>query len=751
MLNWFGPLAVLLVAAALYFGLHYLNKRFPVWGARGVALAATAMLVFAYLWAEPAIGEVRGLNMYSPFGDEMAKTALSVLLVWFSYLTIFCAVFGAFFPYKTLHNINRFFSPVVLVLDLVFFRTYMTALMGHAIFEGGFDIRLPFYLALLGFSLASAMRDWITDASLPRGKEIVTLLYTLPFAALAFMPAYVPQALLGYMRETLEFEGFSPEHRVVLYFGIIIPFLVFHAFKDKPYDVKRFAMIFMSIGALFVFLGDWELADFANPTRWPLHLCHTAMFLVPLCLIFSMRRLYNFCLFINVIGAFLAMVMPDLADLNVIETSSIVFWVNHYSAFYMPILLVALKIFKRPKFREWCAALASLVVYYVAMLFCNPLFESITGRESDFFYLNGDFIVDNLGKWAERTQEFVLTVQMGKHTLTFMPIYQALFLAIFIALTVGLWFLYTLLFSIWDAAEDRRERERSYKMMKKELTDFLGGKSIEEPISGDGSPSLVLREFCKKYGSNKHYSVDHVSLEVHGGEIFGFLGPNGAGKSTIIKSIVGIQPLTSGDIEICGYHVEKQAVQAKLRTGFVPDHYALYENLTGREYINYIADLYQVTREYRDAIIEKLVTRFQLVDSFDNQMKTYSHGMKQKITIMAALVHNPPVWILDEPLTGLDPNSIHEVKMCMKEHAAAGNIVFFSSHIIDVVEKICDRIAIIKKGKLRACRTVAELEAEGIELERFYLDVISAEEPAETPAAQRGTDDVTDTEGAPIA
>ena len=114
-------------------------------------------------------------------------------------------------------------------------------------------------------------------------------------------------------------------------------------------------------------------------------------------------------------------------------------------------------------------------------------------------------------------------------------------------------------------------------------------------------------------------------------------------------------------------------------------------------------------------------------------MKTYSHGMKQKITIMAALVHNPKVWILDEPLTGLDPNSIHEVKECMKEHAAAGNIVFFSSHIIDVVEKICDRIAIIKKGKLRACITLAELEEKGIELEKFYLSTIKSHNTAPDP------------------
>ena len=214
------------------------------------------------------------------------------------------------------------------------------------------------------------------------------------------------------------------------------------------------------------------------------------------------------------------------------------------------------------------------------------------------------------------------------------------------------------------------------------------------------------------------------NLEIEGGQIFGFLGPNGAGKSTIIKSIVGIQTITSGQIEVSGYDVDKQAVGAKMQIGFVPDHYALYENLTGREYINYIADLYNVSKEDRDKRIDEYVKRFYLQSAIDNPMKTYSHGMKQKITIMSALVHNPKLWILDEPLTGLDPESIFQVKECMKEHASRGNIVFFSSHIIDVVENICDKIAIIRKGQILTTKTVAEIKASGVPLEQFYMDMI---------------------------
>ena len=256
----------------------------------------------------------------------------------------------------------------------------------------------------------------------------------------------------------------------------------------------------------------------------------------------------------------------------------------------------------------------------------------------------------------------------------------------------------------------------------------------------ENANKLVLNNFTKRYGTSDVYAVKDANLEVCGGQIYGFLGPNGAGKSTIIKSIVGIQTITDGAIEVCGYDVATQSVQAKMQIGFVPDHYALYERLTAREYINYIADLYEVSRQERDERLNKMIKRFELEAAIDNPIRTYSHGMKQKVTIMSALIHNPKVWILDEPLTGLDPNSIFQVKECMKEHAAAGNIVFFSSHIIDVVERICDKIAIIRKGQIQCVRDVHEMEKNGESLEKFYMSVIndSVVEPIKVEGADNG-------------
>ena len=739
MIGFIPFLIVPILVALMLAGAWYADKKGCALSkfTRPAAVLFAVVMGVRYLWNANSIAlfVVRGLDMYSPFGDDMGKTFIAILLVWFSYAAMFAIVFGEFYNYKTLKHIVNFFSVPVFFLVLVLFKIYVIGSYGEAGYTLS-DVRVWGVMLEIALGLAIPLSKVVADRKMPMPtiKEAKSTLFALPFALLAIMPCYVPQAILGFADVTVKIFDFTEAHRFVLYGGIIAPFLIFHALKNKSEDVKRFCMIYMSLSMLWSYMAYRDLVDWLPPTNWPLHLCNTAMFIIPICLIFKLDKVFYFTLFINVLGAFFAMILPNTSEaVNALGAIRIHFWINHYPAFFMPVLLIALKLFKRPKFREWLYSQAAFAVYFVLILIFNAWFTNYDSGV-DFFFLNSDFIVDKLGDWARRTRDLTVSFNIKDLTFTFYPVYQTLFYLVYVAISAGMWFLYALLFTTWDAAEDRRLRERDYKEMKKKLKEFLGDRTIFEPATGDDSPRLILREFSKKYGSNKHYSVDHASLDVRGGEIFGFLGPNGAGKSTIIKSVVGIQTITSGEIEICGYNVEMQPVQAKLHTGFVPDHYALYENPTGREYINYIADLFEVNREYRDMIIEKYVERFQLVGSFDNQMKTYSHGMKQKITIMAALVHNPAVWILDEPLTGLDPTSLHEVKECRKEHAAAGNIVFFSSHIIDVVEKICDRIAIIKKGKIRACVTMKELEEKGIELEQFYLSIINAETDEETEA-----------------
>ncbi|HOO22125.1 MAG TPA: ABC transporter ATP-binding protein [Clostridia bacterium] len=211
---------------------------------------------------------------------------------------------------------------------------------------------------------------------------------------------------------------------------------------------------------------------------------------------------------------------------------------------------------------------------------------------------------------------------------------------------------------------------------------------------------LTIKNLRKKYPNSDRYSVDGLSLEVKEGEIFGFLGKNGAGKSTTIKCLAGILPYDEGEINICGYDLKKEPIKAKLHMGYVPDNHSVLEKLTGREYVNYVADIYKVDQKAREDMMDYYLDVFSLHFAVDKQIKSYSHGMKQKICLIAALIHQPKLWVLDEPMLGLDPQSMAEIVLQMQAHAAKGNSVFFSSHNLDLVKKLCHRVAIINDGKL---------------------------------------------------
>ncbi len=235
---------------------------------------------------------------------------------------------------------------------------------------------------------------------------------------------------------------------------------------------------------------------------------------------------------------------------------------------------------------------------------------------------------------------------------------------------------------------------------------------------------LEIKNLTKRYGNSDVNAVEDLSLTVRDGEVFGFLGPNGAGKSTTIKSLVGIYPFQEGDILINGLSIKTEALEAKMHIGYVSDNHAVFERLTGREYVNHMANLYDVDIEKATERTEELIKIFKLERAIDQPIKSYSHGMKQKVSVIAALVHNPKLWVLDEPLTGLDPQSTYQLKKVMKRHAEEGNTVFFSSHILDVVENLCDRCCIIKKGKIQGVYDLREMKANNESLEELFMNVI---------------------------
>ena len=267
--------------------------------------------------------------------------------------------------------------------------------------------------------------------------------------------------------------------------------------------------------------------------------------------------------------------------------------------------------------------------------------------------------------------------------------------------------------------------------VSEEVIDNSVDESVNKEDAAKSEPEVTLEinGLKKRYINSKRYSINDLTLHIRAGEIFGFLGQNGAGKSTTIKCITGIHPYDEGQIVICGHDMKTDPIGAKKNIGYVPDNHSVYEKLTGREYVNYIADLYGVPLDEREERMNRYLKMFKITFAVDRQIKGYSHGMKQKICIIAALIHNPRLWVLDEPMVGLDPQSMFDIIDEMKEHTAAGNTVFFSSHNIDLVSKLCDRVAIIHDGELKR---LIDLHEEGTRetLEQVFRSLTMAENKA---------------------
>ena len=241
---------------------------------------------------------------------------------------------------------------------------------------------------------------------------------------------------------------------------------------------------------------------------------------------------------------------------------------------------------------------------------------------------------------------------------------------------------------------------------------------------------IKINNVSKSYVKGKK-SIDNLNMEIKDGEIFGFLGPNGAGKTTTIKMITGILNPDEGDILIDGKSITKQPLEAKREFGFVPDSPDMFLKLKGIEYLNFLADIYEIPNEKRKERIETLTKKFEIYENLNSEIQSYSHGMRQKIVICGVLLNNPRNWILDEPMTGLDPKSSHDLKEMMREHSKNGNTVFFSTHVLEVAEKLCDRVGIINKGKLVFVGTFEEMKnkfKENKSLEDLFLEITENEE-----------------------
>lgn len=237
---------------------------------------------------------------------------------------------------------------------------------------------------------------------------------------------------------------------------------------------------------------------------------------------------------------------------------------------------------------------------------------------------------------------------------------------------------------------------------------------------------LKIQNFTKTYASGK-CAVDHLNLEVCSGDLYGFIGHNGAGKTTTLRAVSGILEFESGDIEIGGHSIRTQPLACKRMLAFIPDNPDLYENLTGIQYLNFIADIFGIEADKRQKEIAYYADAFEITNDLGSLISSYSHGMKQKLALISAFIHHPSLLILDEPFVGLDPKASYTLKELMAQMCQEGSAIFFSTHVLEVAEKICNKIAIIKDGKLLAAGPTQQVKGSG-SLEDVFLELIDHDE-----------------------
>ena len=651
-------------------------------------------------------------------------TVFAVISCWLGLLTVSMGILSSFFKKKELHDYMAFVAPISVIFTTIFLEPTFIAVSGN---QDPYHWENVFYVIQV---LLIGIISCVEILNLPARKEQCTIVnragrnfgffltYLIPF-----MPAWAPGVLLGAVGN--EPKDFTVEHRILMYFCIFVVFFFYLSCRKKPYDDRLFAMVALSMSAYFSYFS----IDRSALSMLPLHLCNTAIVITLITYVFRLEGLFYFSYLVNVLGAVFAIIMPNLYVL-VSEPKSVLYWFDHVYAFALPILGVALGIFPRPRFKMVKKAILVFTAYFVLIAFIDGWFNNAsfntTGETIDYFFLYSTFYLDKFPFALPLYKPW--DVYIGEQLIRFFPLYQLLVYVIFVAAMFGLWGLYAVLYRVSDDHGRLADKRKLIHEQGLSLLKELNGRPLSEPLNPEGENMIKIEHFTKVYSGSTRKAANDINLEIHAGEVFGFVGHNGAGKSTTIKSLVGIQSVTEGRIEIEGYDITRQPLEAKMNIGYVSDNHAVYEKLTGREYVKYVADLYNVSAEDREQRLAKYAKMFKLEDAIDREIKGYSHGMKQKIMVISALIHDPKVWILDEPLTGLDPTSSYQIKKCMREHANKGNIVFFSSHIIEVVERICDRIAIISDGKICRCSTMEEIKASGRTLEEIYLEYIDKSE-----------------------
>ena len=634
-------------------------------------------------------------------------------------------IVSPFFEIKSLKRIVRYFGPILFFVNLIFASDLIFAYLGPGVVDGisTYFMSVQFYVELI-LVLITSLLNWFVYFKYDKEKltikeKLKSLYFIVIFILLCIVNAPLSTYLAFFGPSQVWAINFQESHRFLIYFTLLIPFYMMFRLRDKTYDVRYCVCLVMSIATFYVFFSSFEFSNILKPTNLPLHLCNTAVIIMLIAMVFRNKACFYFNYLINILGSIIAILMPETSG-DLFYVDNIHFWHNHILIVVIPVLAMSLKLFSRPNLKMVLYSIGIFSIYFFVVAGIDAYF----GEEVNYFFLNSDKIASNVTFLVPIRNNYQWVINAFGRKMTIYTLYWLIIYVGYCGLAFGTWFIFSFFYKISDHHFDIYKKLkviRAIEKEKKELRRLIKLGLLKE----DGDEKMIeIEHFTKIYGKEKKKAVNDFSLTIKAGEIFGFLGHNGAGKSTLIKCLIGVQPITEGSIKIFGHDISKDPLQTKLLIGYVPDNHAVYEGLTGREYINYIADLFLVTTEDRIARLDKYAKLFEIETALDKPIKSYSHGMKQKITIIAALIHEPKVWILDEPLTGLDPTSCYQIKECMKEHAKKGNIVFFSSHVIDVVENVCTNIGVISHGKLKCTYSLEQLKKENIKLEDIYLKYV---------------------------
>src|SRR5690554_2168398 len=651
-----------------------------------------------------------------------------IILRWLTIVLIAWVLVNIVYEVKELKILISFIGPIVVILNIVFFNEHLIAFQGNK----EFSIRAVQYIvetALLGSIVFSTLYFYIKKKGQQMNKTIVSIqtnnqkksIYSILLIIIGSMFALMPQSFLFNLFGNYGSlpKDFNVEHIFVIFFAVVLTFVGFQFMKNRTQNSKNAFIFFLALAAVFQYFYTRR----ETLSALPLHLCNLAIILIFISTLFNVKGLFYFAYFANVIGAILAILLPNYTTEDFFNITVIHFGYNHLYAFSIPILAVALGRFEKPNLKAMFQAIAVFTVYFIVIIFLNAWFNNYA--TVDYFFAYSDFLTSKFDfsffSMSNVQYQNVISFNINNLEFKFFWLFKLIYYFGFVFIMFLSWYVYDLVFITIDNHKKLKSKLKNIKNEHLILLEHVGKKGLKNRMKEQGANMIKIENFSKKYGKSKKYAVKDFTLEVKKGEIFGFLGHNGAGKSTTIKSLVGIQTITEGEMFIDGFSIKTQPIEAKLRIGYVSDNHAVYENLTGREYIHYVADLYLIDKQTRNSRLKMLSERLNLDHALDQEVKTYSHGMKQKLVVIASLIHEPPVWILDEPLTGLDPTSAYQIKETMKEYAKRGNIVFFSSHVIEVVEKICTKIAIINEGELQGIYDMKDLIKAGVSLENLYL------------------------------